>query len=349
MNKTIKIKDRLIGEGQPIYIIAEMSANHAGDFSRAIEIIHAAKESGADCIKIQTYTPDTMTIDSDNEYFKITKGTWKGENLYSLYKKAYTPWEWQAKLKEEADKIGIDFLSTPFDKIAVDFLEEIGVHFYKIASFEVVDIPLIKYVASKGKPIIMSTGMATLGEIEEAVNAVKSQSNENLCLLKCSSAYPAVPEDMNLKTIKYLEEVFGVIAGLSDHSLGSVGAITAVALGAKVVEKHFCISREIENPDSSFSMEPHEFKKMVEDIRAAERAIGKVSFEVSKREEMNRVFRRSIFVVKDIKKGEVFTEENVKVIRPGYGLAPKYYEDILGKIASKDIETGTPLDWSMVI
>ncbi|WP_427338098.1 pseudaminic acid synthase [Caloranaerobacter sp. DY30410] len=349
MNKTIKIKDRLIGEGQPTYIIAEMSANHAGDFNRAIEIIHAAKESGADCIKIQTYTPDTMTIDCDNEYFKITKGTWKGENLYSLYKKAYTPWEWQARLKEEADKIGIDFLSTPFDKTAVDFLEELGVHFYKIASFEVVDIPLIKYVASKGKPIIMSTGMATLGEIEDAVNAVKSQGNENLCLLKCSSAYPAVPEDMNLKTIKYLEEAFGVIAGLSDHSLGSVGAITAVALGAKVVEKHFCISREIENPDSSFSMEPHEFKKMVEDIRAAERAIGKVSFEVSEKEKINRQFRRSIFVIKDIKKGEVFTEENVKVIRPGYGLAPKYYEDILGRTASKDIERGTPIDWSMVI
>ncbi|QIB27496.1 pseudaminic acid synthase [Caloranaerobacter azorensis] len=349
MNKTIKIKDRLIGEGQPTYIIAEMSANHAGDFNRAIEIIHAAKESGADCIKIQTYTPDTMTIDCDKEYFRITKGTWKGENLYSLYKKAYTPWEWQARLKEEADKIGIDFLSTPFDKTAVDFLEELGIDFYKIASFEVVDIPLIKYVASKGKPIIMSTGMATLGEIEEAVNAVKSQGNEKLCLLKCSSAYPAVPEDMNLKTIKYLEEVFGVIVGLSDHSLGSVGAVTAVVLGAKVVEKHFCISREIENPDSSFSMEPHEFKKMVEDIRAVERAIGKVSFKVSQREEISRVFRRSIFIVKDIKKGEVFSEENIRVIRPGYGLAPKYYEDILGKTASKDIERGTPLDWSMVI
>jgi pseudaminic acid synthase len=349
MNRLIKIKDRFIGEGQPTYIIAEMSANHAGDFNRAIEIIHAAKEAGADCIKIQTYTPDTMTIDCDKEYFKITKGTWKGENLYKLYQKAYTPWEWQARLKEEADKIGIDFLSTPFDKTAVDFLEELGVDFYKIASFEVVDIPLIKYIASKGKPIIMSTGMAKLGEIEEAVNAVKSQGNENLCLLKCSSAYPAVPEDMNLKTIKHLEETFEVIAGLSDHSLGSIGAVTAVALGAKVVEKHFCISREIENPDSSFSMEPGEFKKMVEDIRSAERAVGKVSFEVSEREETNRVFRRSIFIVKDIKKGEVFTEENIRVIRPGYGLAPKYYEDVIGKTASKDIERGTPLDWSMVI
>lgn len=349
MNRTIRIKNRLIGEGYPTYIIAEMSANHAGDFNKALEIIHAAKESGADCIKIQTYTPDTMTIDCDKEYFKIKKGTWRGENLYSLYKRAYTPWEWQARLKEEAEKIGIDFLLTPFDKTAVDFLEELGVSFYKIASFEVVDIPLIKYVAAKGKPIIMSTGMATLGEIEEAVNAIKSQGNEDICLLRCSSAYPAVPEDMNLKTIRHLEQTFGVIAGLSDHSLGSVAAMTAVALGAKVIEKHFCLSRQIETADSCFSMEPHEFKKMVEDIRSAERAIGKVSFDVSEREATNRVFRRSIFVVRDIKKGQVFTEENIRVIRPGFGLAPKHYEDILGKVASRDIERGTPLDWSMVV
>lgn len=348
MDKIININGRLIGEGQPTYIIAEMSANHGGDFNRAIEIIHAAKESGADCIKIQTYTADTLTIDSDKEYFQIKKGTWKGENLYSLYKRAYTPWEWQARLKEEADKIGIDFLSTPFDKTAVDFLEELGLHFYKIASFEVVDIPLIKYVASKGKPIIISTGMATLGEIEDAVNTVKSQGNENLCLLKCSSAYPAIPADMNLKTIKYLEKTFGVIAGLSDHSMGSVAAVTAVAMGAKVIEKHFCLSRQIETADSSFSMEPQEFKQMVEDIRAAERAIGKVSYTISEKEEASRVFRKSIFVVKDIKKGEIFTEENIRVIRPGYGLAPKYYEDILGKISTKDIERGTPLDWGMI-
>lgn len=348
MNKVVKIKDRLIGEGYPTYIIAEMSANHGGDFNRAIEIIHAAKESGADCIKIQTYTADTLTIDSDKEYFKIKKGTWKGENLYSLYKRAYTPWEWQARLKEEADKIGIDFLSTPFDKTAVDFLEELGVDFYKIASFEVVDIPLIKYVASKGKPIIMSTGMATLGEIEDAVNTVKSQGNNNLCLLKCSSAYPAVPEDMNLKTIKHLEDTFGVPAGLSDHSLGSVGAVTAVAMGAKIIEKHFCLSREIASADSSFSMEPHEFKQMVQDIRAAERAIGRVSYEVSEREKVSRAFRKSIFAVKDIKKGDVFNEENIRVIRPGHGLAPKYYEGILGKVATRDIERGTPIKWDMI-
>lgn len=348
MNKIIKIKNTLIGEGYPAYIIAEMSANHGGDINRAIEIIHAAKEAGANCIKIQTYTADTLTIDSDKEYFQIKKGTWKGESLYSLYKKAYTPWEWQGKLKEEAEKAGIDFLSTPFDKTAVDFLEDLGVDFYKIASFELVDIPLIKYVASKGKPIIMSTGMGTLGEIEEAVNTVKSQGNNDLCLLKCSSAYPAIPDDMNLKTIKNLEETFGVPAGLSDHSLGSVAAVTAVAIGAKVIEKHFCLSRKVESADASFSMEPQEFKQMVQDIRAAEKAMGRISYEVSEREKISRAFRKSIFVVKNIKKGEILTEENIRIIRPANGLEPKYFPDVLGKKAVKDIERGTPLEWSMI-
>ena len=348
MNQHIKIYDRYIGKDWPCYIIAEMSANHAGDMKRAIEIIYAAKEAGADCIKIQTYTPDTMTIDSDKEWFKIKKGTWKGENLYKLYEKAYTPWTWQARLKEEAEKIGLHFLSTPFDKTSVDFLESLGVHFYKIASFEVTDIPLIKYISSKGKPIIMSTGMATLEEIDEAVTSVRSLGNNGLCLLKCSSAYPAIPEDMNLRTMINLDETFGVIAGLSDHSLGSVSAITAVAMGGKIVEKHFCMSREIENPDASFSMEPHEFKQMVQDIRAAERAIGSVDYSVSEKEECSKTFRRSIFVVRDINKGEAFTQENIRVIRPSFGIEPKYYEDIFGKKATKDIERGTPLDWSMV-
>lgn len=348
MNKIVQIRNRKIGEGFPCYIIAEMSANHAGDINRAIEIIHAAKDCGADCIKIQTYTPDTMTIDSDKEYFKIKDGTWEGEKLYSLYEKAYTPWEWQKQLKDEAEKVGLDFLSTPFDKTSVDFLEGLGVDFYKIASFELTDIPLIRYIASKGRPIIMSTGMATLGEIEEAVKTVKSRENRNLCLLKCSSAYPAIPEDMNLMTIKHLEETFGVPAGLSDHSLGSIGAVTAVALGAKIIEKHFCISRKIKNPDSSFSMEPDDFRQMVKDIRDAERSIGKISYDISQREAVNRNFRRSIFAVKDINEGEVFTEENIKIIRPGCGLAPKYYEHVLGKRAVKFIERGTPLEWGMV-
>ncbi|HWR45770.1 pseudaminic acid synthase [Sporomusa sp.] len=347
MNKVINIKERNIGTGYPCYIIAEMSANHAGDINRAIEIIYAAKESGADCIKLQTYTADTITINCSNEYFQIKQGTWQGENLYQLYQKAYTPWEWQGRLKEEADKVGIDFLSTPFDKTAVDFLENLGVDFFKIASFELVDIPLIKYIAAKGNPIILSTGMGSLGEIEEAVNAIRSQGNENLCLLKCSSAYPAVPDDMNLRTIRHLKDTFGVPAGLSDHSLGSIGAVAAVAMGANVIEKHFCISRSIENPDASFSMEPQEFRSMVNDIRAVEKAIGKVSYQLSEREKGSVIFRKSIFVVKDIAHGEVLTEENIRVIRPGYGLPPKYYEEVIGKKAITTIEKGTPLKWSM--
>lgn len=348
MKKEINLGNHYIGDNYPCYIIAEMSANHAGEIDRAIEIIHAAKESGADCIKLQTYTPDTITINCTNEYFHVKDGTWQGENLYALYQKAYTPWEWQGRLKEEADKIGIDFLSTPFDRTAVDFLEGLGVNSYKIASFELVDLPLVKYIASKGKPIIMSTGMGSLGEIEEAVYTVLNEENEDLCLLKCSSAYPAVPEDMNLKTIQNMKETFGVLAGLSDHSLGSIGAVTAVAMGANVIEKHFCISRKIPNPDASFSMEPHEFKAMVEDIRTAEKAMGKVSYQISDKEARNKVFRKSIFVIKDVIEGEVLTEQNVRVIRPGHGLEPKYYDDILGKAATRNIKRGTPLHWNMI-
>lgn len=349
MNKVIKLKDKSIGEGQPVYIIAEMSANHGGDFNRAKEIIYAAKEAGADCIKVQTYTADTITIDSDKEHFQIKKGTWAGENLYKLYQKAYTPWEWQDELKSEAEKVGIHFLSTPFDKTAVNFLEDIGLDFYKIASFEIVDIPLIKYVASKGKPMIMSTGMATLEEIKEAVDAVKGQGNEDLCLLKCSSAYPAIPDDMDLETIKHLKNTFNIPIGLSDHSMGSIGAVTAVALGARVIEKHFCLSRKIETPDSSFSMEPYEFGEMVKNIRAVEKALGRVNYDISPNEEVSRKHRKSIFVVEDVKKGEKFTEKNIRVIRPAQGLLPKYYDDVLGKYASKDIERGTPIGWDMII
>lgn len=341
--REISVAGRIIGEGHPAYIIAEMSANHAGDINLAKQIIRKAKECGADCIKIQTYTPDTMTIDCDNEYFAIKGGTWDGENLYNLYSKAYTPWEWQAELKAEAEKVGLDFFSTPFDKTSVDFLESIGVEFYKIASFELVDIPLIKYVASKGKPMIISTGMGSFEEIKEAVDAVHSTGNHNVALLKCSSAYPAVPDDMNLNTMQHMSESFDVPVGLSDHSLGSIGAVTAVAMGACIVEKHFCLSRDIENPDSSFSMEPEEFRKMVEDIRTAERAKGVVSYECSEIEKGSLVFRRSIFAVKDIKKGEKLSAENIRVIRPGYGMKPKYYEDILGKVAMRDIKRGTPI------
>lgn len=332
---------------QGTYIIAEMSANHAGSIDRAKEIMHAAKESGADCIKIQTYTADTMTIDCHNQYFNITDGTWEGENLYSLYCKAYTPWEWQAELLAEAKKIGIDFFSTPFDKTSVDFLESIGMDFYKIASFELVDLPLIDYVAAKGKPIIMSTGMANIGEIQEAVATIQKHHNQ-LALLKCSSAYPALSSQMNLKTIANMKEVFGVPVGLSDHSMGSVGAVTAVALGASIIEKHFCISRAIKNPDSTFSMEPAEFQSMVQDIRQAEKAIGHVNYAVTEDEQENIIFRRSIFVVEDIRKGEKLTEKNTRIIRPGYGLKPKYYEEVLGQTALRDIERGTPLQFNMI-
>lgn len=341
----MNLKDRL---EKGTYIVAEMSANHAGSLQRAKEIIYAAKQAGADCIKIQTYTPDTMTVNCDNEYFHINNGTWAGENLYQLYQKAYTPWEWQAELKAEAEKMGIDFLSTPFDKSAVDFLEDIGVDFYKIASFELVDIPLIEYVASKGKPIIMSTGMATLGEIDDAVRAIRSKSNAQLVLLRCASAYPAITDEMNLQTMVNMRETFQVPVGLSDHSMGSIGAVTAVALGASVIEKHFCLGREIENPDSTFSMNPDEFKQMVTDIRQAEKAIGKVQYGPTKQEKDNVEFRRSIFCVKDIKKGEHITEENIRVIRPGHGLAPKFYPEVIGQTALQDIKRGMPLDFSMI-
>ena len=344
----MKIGNREIGGNAPAYIIAEMSANHAGSIENAKKIIHAAKDAGADCIKIQTYTADTLTIDCDKPYFQVGAGTWDGENLYHLYEKAYTPWEWQPELKKEAESIGLDFFSTPFDKSSVDFLEEMGMEFYKIASFEIVDIPLIKYVASKGKPIIMSTGMASLAEIEDAVNAVRSQGNDQLALLRCASAYPAITDEMNLMTMKNMAEVFDVPVGLSDHSMGSVGAVTAVAMGAKIIEKHFCLDRAIENPDSSFSMNPEEFAQMVRDVRQAEKAIGKVSYGATKQEKNSMVFRRSIFCVKDIEPGEVLTEENIRVIRPGYGMAPKYYEEILGQTALRKIERGTPMEHRMI-
>ena len=329
------------------YIIAEMSANHAGDKNRAIEIIHAAKEAGADCIKIQTYTPDTMTIDCDNQYFHIKDGTWKGENLYELYKKAYTPWEWQADLKKEADKIGIDFLSTPFDKTSVDFLEELGIEFYKIASFELVDIPLIDYVASMNKPIIISTGMGTAEEIQDAVNAIRKY-HDNIILLKCSSAYPAITDQMNLRTMVDMKERFGCRVGLSDHSMGALGAVVATSMGANVIEKHFCLDRNIKNPDSSFSMEPDEFKEMVNEIRIVERAKGIVCYGATEEEKDSIVFRRSLFVVDNIKKGEVLTPKNVKIIRPGNGMLPKYYKEVIGKVAKIDIERGTPLKEEMI-
>jgi len=338
----------IYGVGKPCYLIAEMSANHAGDLSRALEIVHAAKEAGADCIKTQTYTADTLTIDCDNEYFRIHTGPWQGRTLYDLYREAHTPWDWLVKIKEEADRVGLDFLSTPFDRTAVDFLAELGVDFYKVASFELNDTPLLRYIAARGKPIIASTGMASLGEIERAVRTVRAEGNPPLCLLKCSSAYPAIPDDMNLAAIPHLSATFGVPAGLSDHTLGSVAAIAAVAVGACVVEKHFCLSRLIPNPDAAFSMEPAEFRQMRDDIRAVEKAMGKIQYGVSAAEEGSAVFRRSLFVVRDMQAGEAFTAENLRSIRPGQGLEPRHYDAVLGRRAAAAIKRGTPLTWNLV-
>jgi len=338
-----------IGMGCPVYIIAEMSANHSQSYEEAVKIIHAAKEAGADAIKLQTYTPDTMTIDCDNEYFRIGKGTiWEDRNLYDLYKEAYTPWEWQPELKKIANDLGMDLFSTPFDNTAVDFLEKMDVPAYKIASFELVDIPLIQRVARTGKPIIMSTGMATLAEIDEAVQAAREAGCKELALLKCTSAYPADPTEMNLRTIPHMAEAFNVPVGLSDHTLGIAVPVAAVALGACIVEKHFTLSRAVPGPDSAFSLEPHEFKEMVEAIRVAEKALGQINYAVTEKEAASRVFRRSLFVVKDMKAGDVFTEENVRSIRPGCGLHTKHLERIIQRRAAKSIKRGTPVTWDLV-
>lgn len=330
------------------YIIAEMSANHGGSFEQAIKIVHAAKEAGADCLKIQTYTADSLTINCRNDNFIVKGGLWGESNLYDLYKQAYTPWEWQPKIKEECEKIGIDFLSTPFDNSAVDFLEEMNIEAYKIASPELIDIPLIKYVASKGKPMIVSCGMSSKQEIEDAVHAMKSQNLEEYILLKCCSEYPSKFSNMNLSLIPNMEKEFKCPIGLSDHSMGSLGAVIAVSLGAKVVEKHFCISRKDKSADSAFSMEAQEFKAMVEDIRNAELIVGEPVYSPSEGEIRGLRNRRSLFAVKDISKGEVLTKENVRSIRPGQGLLPKYYDEIIGKKVKEDITFGTPLNFKLI-
>lgn len=343
----MKIGKHEIGGDAPVYIIAEMSANHGGSLGQAKEIIHAAREAGADCVKLQTYTPDTMTIDCENPYFQITDGTWKGETLYHLYQKAFTPWEWHRPLKEEAQSIGLDFFSTPFDRSSADFLEQLNVACYKIASFELTDLPLLRYVAAKGRPVILSTGMARLSEIDEAVRTVRAAGNSQLALLRCASAYPAVTDGMNLKTMQNMQEVFHVPVGLSDHSMGAAGAVAAVALGAKIIEKHFCLSRAAGGPDAAFSMEPDEFADMVRAVRQAQRAVGQVCYGASSQETENLKFRRSVFSVENIRRGERLTEKNIRVIRPGYGLAPKYYEQLLGQQALQDIPRGTPMQLSM--
>lgn len=348
-NAYIFVNNRRIGSGYPVYIVAEMSANHGQDFEQAVKIIEAAKEAGADAIKIQTYTPDTLTINCNNEYFQIGKGTlWEGRNFYDLYGEAYTPWDWQPKLKEIANQLGLDLFSTPFDETAVDFLEETNMPAHKIASFELVDLPLLRKIARTGKPIIMSTGMATLAEIDEAVQTIRGAGGDKLALLKCTSAYPAPSEEMNLRTIPHLAEAFGLPVGLSDHTLSIAVPVAAVALGACIIEKHFTLSRTMPGPDSAFSLEPHEFKAMVEAIRTAEKALGTVYYGVSEHEAKSAAFRRSLFVVRDMKAGEMFTSENVRSIRPGYGLHTRYLDEVMRKEAIRDIRHGTPLTWDLI-
>lgn len=344
----IRIGKHLIGGDNPCFIIAEISANHNQDFDQAIRLIKLAKEAGADTVKFQTYTPDTMTLNCNNDYFQIKDGPWKGQTLYELYKQAYTPWEWFPKLKEYADSIGITFFSTPFDKTAVDLLESIDVPAYKIASFELVDIPLIQYVASKGKPVMLSTGMGTLSEIELAVNTVRAERNSQIILLKCTSEYPAEPRDMNLLTIPFLAQKFECFCGLSDHSLYNEISIAAVCLDAHVIEKHFIDDKLRKGPDAAFSISPKEFKDLVRSIRVVEDARGKALLPSPGDENGNQVFRRSLFVTRDIKKGEYFTELNVRSIRPNFGIEPKYYRQIINKKALSDIKAGTPLKWTMV-
>lgn len=333
-------------------IIAELSANHNQDIAIAKRTIYAAKEAGADLVKIQTYTADTLTIDCNNKYFTdLLRGTiWDGKNFYQLYQEAYTPWEWHQELFDYARKdVGIDLFSSPFDPSAVDFLEQFKPSHYKIASFEIFDIPLIEYVASKHRPLIISTGIATLADIEIAIQACHRVGNNNITLLKCTSSYPAPINEANLLTIPNMKETFSVEVGLSDHTIGPNAAIAAVALGATVIEKHFILDRALGGPDSSFSMEPSEFKKMADSIREVEKALGKVSYELTAKASKSKIFARSLFVVEDVKAGDVITEKNVRAIRPGHGMHPKYYRQIIGKRFYKDAKRGTPLEWDMVI
>lgn len=344
----MKIGDFEIGERT--FIIAELSANHGHDINIAKATMKAAKEVGADAIKVQTYTADTLTIDCDNQYFTINSGTiWDGRTLYDLYSEAYMPWEWQGELMEYAKEIGILFFSTPFDKTAVDFLEELKIPAYKIASFEITDIPLIEYVAAKGKPILLSTGIASLGDIEDALNACRRVGNDQLVLLKCTSSYPARIEDANLKTLHNMRETFGVEVGLSDHTLGITVPIVSIALGAKVIEKHFIFDKAMDGPDASFSLNPSEFKQMVDAIREAEKATGTVDYRMTERKKSSGLLSRSLFVVEDVRAGDLLTESNVRSIRPGYGLKPKYITEILGKKARTDIKRGTPVSWDLIV
>ena len=331
-----------------VFIVAELSANHNQKFDIAVKTIKAAKQAGADAIKLQTYTPDTMTIDCDNEYFKIKDGLWKDYNFYELYKEAFTPWEWHDELFRIAGEEGLICFSTPFDKTAVEFLEKLNNPIYKISSFEIRDIYLIKYAASKGKPMIISTGIAEPEDIKMAVDICRSVNNNDITLLKCTSAYPAPIEEANLATIPDMKDKFNVKVGVSDHTLGTTVPVIATILGATVVGKHFILNKSLGGPDAAFSLDYHEFSDMVNAIRESEKAIGKVSYNLSNKVKKNKIYGRSIFVIKDIPKGELFNEDNIRIIRPGYGLHPKYFTDILNKKSSTEIKRGTPLTMDMI-
>jgi pseudaminic acid synthase len=349
MKSEMFIGNRCIGSGEPVYVIAELSANHNQDFDQAARLIQAAHDAGADAVKLQTYTPGTLTIKCNAAPFRIGHGTvWEGRNLYDLYAEAYTPWKWQPRLKQIANDLALDLFSTPFDVTAVEFLETMNVPAHKIASFEIVDHSLIRQIAQTGKPIIMSTGMATVEEIEEAVSVARKAGATDIALLKCTSAYPARIEDMNLRTIADMAARFGVPVGLSDHTMDSAVPIAAVAVGACIIEKHLTLSRANSGPDNAFSLQPDEFKAVVEAIRNAEKALGTVCYAPTESEIASRIFRRSLFVVEGVRAGEQFTEKNVRSIRPGYGLAPKHLPEVIGHRATVAIERGTPLKWDLV-
>lgn len=344
----MKIKHFDIHKHSNVFIIAELSANHNGSLAVALETVRAAKRAGADCIKLQTYTADTITIDSKKEDFLIKGTLWEGRNLYDLYQEAFTPWEWHQAIFEEAERNGLVCFSSPFDKTAVDFLESLQAPAYKIASFEITDIPLIEYTASKGKPIIISTGIATMEDIEMALAACRRVGNNDIALLKCTSSYPAPIDEANMVMVKDFEERFGVIAGLSDHTMGATVPVVATCFGAKIIEKHFILDRTIGGPDASFSMNEQEFTDMVKSVREAEKAIGVVDYELTEKQAKGKDFSRSLYVVKDIKKGEVITEDHVKSIRPGFGLHPKYYQTILGQKVNCDLEKGTRMQLDFI-
>jgi pseudaminic acid synthase len=347
--KDIKIGDFTVGDNRPCFIIAELSANHLHDFELAVKTIHKMKESGADCVKLQTAKPDSITIDCNKTDFIISGGTaWDGRTLFDLYKEANTPWEWHKPLKELIESLGMCFFSSPFDFQAVDFLEDLNVPAYKIASFEITDIPLIKYAAAKGKPIIISTGIAAIEDIRDAVAACLSVGNDQIILLKCTSAYPTPIEEVHLNMIPTISHTFNCQVGISDHTLGSLVPIGAVALGAKIIEKHFILDRAMGGPDSGFSSQPEEFKQMVDSIRNLESALGESKIFISNKMEKGRIFSRSLYVVQDIKRGETFTEKNIRSIRPGYGIRPIYFDEIIGKTAKTEIERGTRLSWDLI-